>query len=91
MKKEKKEGKKKKGKEVIIAWNSPKIQHADGSIKDTIDKMHSAVKWHCAWLCSFKTLILSHLRGYLSNKKDIDKYTKKKQKTKQINSSLIYH
>ena len=48
MKKEKKEGRKKTGKEVIIAWNSPKIQHADGSIKDTIDMMHSAVKWHRA-------------------------------------------
>ena len=48
MKKEEKEGKKKKGKEVIIAWNSQKIQHADGSIKDTIDMMHGAGKWHCA-------------------------------------------
>ena len=46
MKKEKKEEREKKGKEVILAWNGPKIQHADGLNKDTIDTMHGAGKWH---------------------------------------------
>ena len=44
MKKEKK-GKKKKGKE---AWNGRKIQHTVGLIKNTIDMMYAAGKWHCA-------------------------------------------
>ena len=34
MKNEKKEGNEKKGKEVIIAWNSQKIQHADGRLNN---------------------------------------------------------
>ena len=32
--------------EVIIAWNGPKIQHADKLIKETIDKMYGPGNWH---------------------------------------------
>ena len=32
--------------EVIVAWNGPQIQHADNVIKETIDLMQGAGKWH---------------------------------------------
>jgi hypothetical protein len=32
--------------EVIIAWNGPSIPQCDRIMKDTIDRMHGAGKWH---------------------------------------------
>jgi hypothetical protein len=32
--------------EVCIDWNGPEIQHCDELVKETIDRMHGAGKWH---------------------------------------------
>ena len=32
--------------ELIISWNGPEIPHCDEVVKETIDRMHGAGKWH---------------------------------------------
>ena len=58
--------------EVIVAWNGPNIPHCDNLVKDTIDHMHGAGRWH------FQRTSLSNRLKFYKMSEAVDSLSKTK-------------